>query len=96
MGGFVGKAVAVAGLFVLFVFIYHAFDTTAPDREAAYQQAYDDTQARIRDSYELGETETGISSPGSDRDRPAPDPDARVADDWGGGNSGAAGDDWGE
>lgn len=89
MGGFAGKALVTVALFVLFIFVFKAFDDTAEERQAVYQASYDRTQQRIIESYELGETETGLSSPGSGRQE-------RAVDDWGAGNQQQMADDWGE
>lgn len=75
MNSFAVKAVAFVALFALFIFIFKAFDDTAPEREEAYQQAYDNTQQRIEDARVPGELETGISAPRSD---------TSLANDWGG------------
>ncbi|WP_340587016.1 hypothetical protein [Erythrobacter alti] len=62
------KAIAVVALMMVFIGIFTAFDDTADDREQVYQEAYDETQQRLRDSQDLGELETGISDPDDDED----------------------------
>jgi len=66
MNSFAVKAIAVVGLMLLFIFIFTAFDDTSEEREEAYQEAFDSTQERLRESETLGERETGISDPNDD------------------------------
>ena len=68
MGGFAGKAIAVVGLFIMFIFVYNAFDDGAPEREEVYQEAYESTQQRIEDSRVPGELETGVTAPSAQSD----------------------------
>jgi len=91
VNSFAVKAIAIVGLFALFIFIFTAFDETSDEREATYQEAAETTEERLREAQTLGERETGISTPGdSDEDGFADDDgidddfENEPTDDWGG------------